>query len=55
MKGTDVVHLVCYVLKPAMRGLDARDHLSQPCADDGLSAQWFAERLPLLRPSTRGK
>jgi hypothetical protein len=52
-KGANVVHLVCYVLKPAMCGLDARDHLSQLCADDGLSVQWLAERLPLLRPPAR--
>jgi len=55
MKETDVVHLVCYVLKPAMCGLDARDHLGQLCADHGLSVQWFSERLPLLRPPARGE
>jgi hypothetical protein len=55
MKRTDVVHLVCYVLEPAMRGLDTGDHLGQLCADDGLSVQWFAERLPLLGPPARGE
>ncbi len=48
MKGTNIVHLMCDVLEPAMCRLDARDHLCQLGANDGLSVERLAKRLPLL-------
>ena len=53
MRRTNVVHLVCHILQPVLCRFNARDHLRQFRAHDGLRVQRFAECLPLLRPPAR--
>ena len=45
-----IAHLIRDVLKPGLYGFCARDHRSKFCADDGLRAEWLAERLALRDP-----
>jgi len=46
-----MVHLMCYVLEPALYTLNALDHLGYLGTNDRLAIQRFAEGLSLSSPS----
>ena len=46
-----MVHLMCYVLEPALYTLDALDHLGHFGTNDSLAIQRFPEGLSLSGPS----
>ena len=45
-----ILHMIRDILKPGLYGLRGRGHRSQFRTDNGLRAEWLAERLALRDP-----